>query len=1166
MNHRATAPMFPRLVVLLVATSQVLVPVGALAASTDLADVPISTQNRVAPNLLFTLDNSTSMQLGYIVRDAKSTQESGQQRISYAHRNCYKSASYNRMYYDPTLTYYPGKRADGSPYPNINFNAAWEDGYDITATYSVTGAGTYTGDPRFGWSLEGPQTTGPINLATSFQASFGTSGYDENEAGLWHYDTKEPAYYHVLQGAQPDPEDKIVCRNDNNYTKVVVSATSGPGGTDERQNFANWFSYHRFRMQIMKTGLSRAFAYLDGQKYRVGFATINDKLGKSNSGDDYFLPTDNFLGAHRSAWYDRVFSVFPVGGTPLHEAMRRAGEYYKVGRMPGSAYNIDPVQYACQRNYLIFVTDGYAREVGTIPVGNRDNIVPALPAPVPFDPVAGAPLVPGQPFPTPFHEGKTPSENSLADIAMNYWVTNLRPSMAMVVPTTELDPATWQHMTTYTIGLGVDGELPFTKKTYDKLVKGTLDWPLPVVTTTTEVDDMWHAAVNGHGRYFSAKSAAGLDSALTRSLAEVISGVGSGGSTAVSNPNVSATDNTSFAATYETGRWTGNLQAYAIDPNTGMVNQSAPVWASSAQGQLDERDWTTRKIATYSGTAGIAFTASALPGAQLARFNTPLALPGDAAAVVNFLRGDRSREETNYRVREHVLGDIVHADPVFVGPPSAGYTENGYAAFKKSRAARAKMIYQGSNDGMLHAFNAATGAEQWAYVPGLLVNAPYVIPQLGINFPGTSALVNLSRQIGFTHRYYVDGTPVVSDIDLAKTQGAGGASQWISLLVAGLNKGGRGYYALDVTDPSLVVSDATAAARVRWEFPNASTPAAVARNVGNTYGKPVIVKTQAAGWVTLVSSGYNNGADTVGDGQGHLFVLNAANGNMIADLSTGVGNAATPSGLAQLSAYVKFDNVDGLTDFVYGGDLQGNLWRFDLSSANTAEWNVRRLTTLVDAGGVPQPITTAPELANVGAIRTVYVGTGQYFGVSDLPNSPTSNTASKQGQTLYGLVDNATDNPTVTPLRTNLVEQKMTVSGMTASATSNQVDLFSKKGWYIDLPNQGERSVSSPSVALGTVSFATNIPTAELCSVGGSSWLYVVDYRTGGRVNDPNVTWSGMFVSKSLANRPTLTRLKSGKIVQLIRTNDVKTVAIVPPVAPKVYQGRRALWKEIITN
>ena len=223
-------------------------------------------------------------------------------------------------------------------------------------------------------------------------------------------------------------------------------------------------------------------------------------------------------------------------------------------------------------------------------------------------------------------------------------------------------------------------------------------------------------------------------------------------------------------------------------------------------------------------------------------------------------------------------------------------------------------------------------------------------------------------------------------------------------MVGSLRKGGFGYYALDISSAG-ASSEATMTSRVLWEFPKASTPAADRLNVGYTFGRPVIVKTRAAGWVVIVSSGYNNGTntgDSGGDGQGRIWILNARTGDIIRSISTGVGTTTTPSGLAHLAAFVERPDVDALVEAVYGGDLLGNLWRFDLSGTTTASWAVTRLTTLVDASGNIQPITTEPELGLVDRKRMIYVGAGQYMGDTDVPGATSPNVYATRKMSFYG--------------------------------------------------------------------------------------------------------------------------------------------------------------------
>src|SRR5262249_29250366 len=254
----------------------------------------------------------------------------------------------------------------------------------------------------------------------------------------------------------------------------------------------------------------------------------------------------------------------------------------------------------------------------------------------------------------------------------------------------------------------------------------------------------------------------------------------------------------------------------------------------------------------------------------------------NGSETLNFLRGDRAPEADGYRIRAYIMGDVVDAEPVSVRGGVGSYTDPGYALFHNTLDARPPMVFQAANDGMVHAFGANTGQENWAYIPSLV-------------FPNLSELASPS----YVHHYYVDGTPVLADVDFGNTAG-GGALYWRSILVGGLRAGGRGYYALDVTDPN-VGNENGAAGRVLWEFPNASTPASVVSNLGYSFGKPLIVKTRAYGWVALVTSGYNN---TTGDAKGHLYVLNARTGAVLVDLATADGTSANQANLGQISGFV----------------------------------------------------------------------------------------------------------------------------------------------------------------------------------------------------------------------------------------------------------------------
>jgi type IV pilus assembly protein PilY1 len=220
----------------------------------------------------------------------------------------------------------------------------------------------------------------------------------------------------------------------------------------------------------------------------------------------------------------------------------------------------------------------------------------------------------------------------------------------------------------------------------------------------------------------------------------------------------------------------------------------------------------------------------------------------------------------------------------------------------------------------------------------------------------------------------------------------------------------------------------------------------------------------------------------------------------------------------------------------------------------------------VDDNGTAQPVTTEPELAtiNIGGTdyRYVYVGTGQYLGDTDV--------ATTQTQTMYGLIDNLSNSPLITPLRSNLLEQTLSTSGSNRNISNNTIAVTggsAQRGWYVDLSlSEGERIVADPQLALGALAFTTVIPSSTQCVPGGSSWFYTIDYKTGGFVANSTVTYSGVSLGSALASRPTLIKLPSGAVKAVIRMSDTTTTVKDLPIPLSATSGRRVSWKEIVTN
>jgi len=618
-----------------------------------------------------------------------------------------------------------------------------------------------------------------------------------------------------------------------------------------------------------------------------------------------------------------------------------------------------------------------------------------------------------------------------------------------------------------------------------------------MVSVTKPLPDNYYAAGN------AAAMVAGLKSAFVSISASITQQ-----STAFSFslPNVSSGGTMSFGAKFDSSGWSGTVTGFNLtfDPVTGNPSQTA-VWdtTSTLQGQLAGTGWqTARRVATWNGTAGVPFETANLTTAQLTALQPSYTTTGTASTdqtnYLNYLRGDRTNEVAStvsgsthgFRNRTLLLGDIVDAGLTPVSTPQQKFSEAnnpGYPAFQTlwtTTTPRPTVVYAGANDGMLHAFVGTTGIEQFAYVPSALFQGPNGTPQVD----GLAQLGNPS----YVHHNYVDATPASFDVDMNHTQGASGAPDWHTVLIGGLGKGGKSFYALDVTDPASMTSESVVAGKVLWEFTDTT--------MGYSYGIPVVVKTVKYGWVVIVTSGYNNA-----DNFGYIYFINPKTGALLEKVKT----PSLSHGLTQASAFVK-DFSDETADSVYVGDLDGQVWRFDLTGTPSSYPQPTLLATVTDGSGVAQPITTAPliEIHPVTRKRYVLFGTGVLLAVTDVANS--------QIQSFYAILDGtASGFPIVsTPItRSNLTA--ITNAQLNNTATDGSVIpnplVVGSLGWYTDLgldtaSNIAWRVVLNPQAFNGIVTFATSLTTAtDPCSPQGSSRVYAIDYATVDSVLLPTV-------------------------------------------------------------
>jgi type IV pilus assembly protein PilY1 len=1018
---------------------------------------------------------------------------------------------------------------------------------------------------------------------------------------------------------------------------------------EEMTNFANWYAYHRTRMQMMKAAAGRAFANLnDG--FRVGFITICPVSGNDcqtsamgyNVVSSKYLKIADYDDPQRVLWYGKLYGTNPSGYTPLREALSRVGLIYAgqfgAGLTGGlTAAADDPVTASCQPNFAILSTDGYwngnvGRQTNnSASVGNQDNTDSA-----PYSTQADG-----------VYDGGTPvASNTLADVALHYYKTDLRPSMSDTVPVTEKDFAQHQHMVSFTIGLGLDGALSYrpdyetaTTGDFVAIKQGSVKWPVPVADSPTALDDLWHAAVNGRGVFFSAKNPDQVAQGLSDSLEQLQARVGAGAAAATSNLQPVAGDNFAFTAQYQTVDWIGDLKARTIDLGTGTVS-AIQLW--SAAELLDARLHTDRQLFTFdSGDAagnrmkhfcmnadlGAAWCndGAGLTAAEVNLFDPALialsqegdwTVAGVPSSLVNYLRGDTSKYNSGviprgandlYRARTSVLGDIVNAQPSYVRASPFSYGDTDYFKYKActdgTAAAlgvtcpagrfpdptkpRRGTVYAASNDGMLHAFetdvnndpyfqtagittpatlddtftgnNAGNGAERWAYIPGLVL-------------PDLHQLANEP----YVHRYLVDGSPTIADICI--TTPCGGLDDWRTILVGGLNAGGRGYYALDVSNPSATATKAL------WEFGYSATcvttgalgvpsggPHFADCHMGLSYGVPIVTKLNGK-WVVLVTSGYNNGStDGAGNGGGYLYILDAVDGHLLHRLATGAGSAASPSGIAKVVAYATDSAVDNSALYVYGGDMQGNLWRFDLNFDGGTNANYLTATLVAvakDALGNTQPISVKPEVADAPTVPKkpiVMFGTGRFLESGDKTGPFTT-------QTIYAIKDEPTDatGPVIADVRGASMKQRVFAAGVNPGertiAAGSSPAWATDSGWYIDLPDSGERVNIDPQLQLGTLTIASNTPTLDTCTAGGESNINYLDYLTGSYVEGAPGGVASIKIGSSLAVGINVIMLPGGKVVAIVTTASNQQLTQNAPVAPTEFTARRVSWRELVVE
>ncbi|MBU1395691.1 MAG: pilus assembly protein PilC [Gammaproteobacteria bacterium] len=1028
-----------------------------------------------------------------------------------------RAAALNVLYYDPTATYKPWAGLSDATFTAVRDNPQPDEaGYDDTRSlvgyvYEVaiddkgyTGCSTTTSCDT---------TTSRPKRGSDFNVTTGANGLVD----LWdsHTTVKFTSSGAEVTTTTYTPTSTSIGAAVSSVTTLSGSSTHAALGgltVDEtKQNFANWYEYHRRRSYVAKAAIGEVVT--DSPDYRYGLGLINDTL---------FVPmpaaTVTDYTTHNTSLLNSFYSYnWQAKGTPLSSGLQRAGKYYQ-NTLTGKP---TPITHSCQQNFTVLITDGYSYNEN-LTVNDSDG------------------------------DGYS---DSLADVAHYYYQTDLS-GLTNDVPTSTFDTATHQHMVTFGVAFGVQGNLVDTDGDGwpDPVKTEASNWGDPSLLDSPEkIDDLWHAAYNSRGTFIAAQTPEEVASALSDAIKAIESLTGSA-SSAATNSTTLDTGSRVFQARFNSDDWSGQLRSLTI--STSAVIASTEEWDAGVEINSQVASTSdTRVIITKGSSDGVAFAYANLTGPTGTAGTQQNLLDKDGAGTtdgrgpdrVGYLRGHSQHEgDTAGTFRQRsisVLGDIVNSNPWYVGAPSAGHSDvdhPGYSTFREDYKDRKPVAYVGANDGMLHGFDASIDADDVS-MPG--ANAGKEV----LGYVPTPVYANLSRltdqDYNANHRYFVDGSPMVADACVANCGSS--SATWKSVLVGSLNAGGKGYFALNVTNPAgtssaaaPTFSETNAGDILLWEFTDSDDA-----DLGLTYNYPAshpttqqakqIVKMENGKWAVVLGNGYYST-----DGKAVLYVLFLADGEdgvwssgdfvkIVADSGTGNG----------LSTPTPFDSDgNGLADTIYAGDLKGNMWKFNVSSAASTSWGVAfsgaPLYVAQDAAATPnrQPIIAPPEVTlHPNGGRMVLFGTGKYIETTDPMSTGT--------QSFYGVWDDGTWDGTAwtdgsAVAGRSSLDQKLvgsiTLSGKSYPVITSGTTVSSPKGWYADFSG-GERVTGIPKLRNGLIIYDTFSPPATPCAPDDAGKSMVHNYLTGdmpaypvfdtdgdGDVDDSDTAVAGLYKGASV--------------------------------------------------
>ncbi len=1098
----------------------------SVSAWSQISDKPLlSISSNAKPNLMLLLDNSGSMDSRFVPDDYRTNFAAALSDLS-----AYQSPDANGLYYDPRIRYTPRQNSDGTFLPNAT-EASALTAMNIWANNNGSGPANGVFDSGFG----AQPFNGTAKFTDALDFYLCTASTNAVCNAVTQYTVPAPANQANFIPGNYVP--KSAARTD---CTALPLATNRCNWAEERQNALNWLEYYSTRILATQTSVGAAFvdkpqtistSLLSGvttttvnptltyaNKFRLGYGRMNaddgtspDPAGHIKRGVRPFA--DNPLLAagfktERTDFYTWLYAQTAQGRTPSKPLLDAAGQYFKDATNTGP-WSAQPIigdtsaHLACRRNNAVMFSDGEYNGQLDFGLNNTDNgNFGGVTNTAHVNPKTGL----------AFTYSTTPSktatyiaypdtvQNTMADLAMSYWIQDLRPDLTDTIAPISGNPAFWQHMTFSSIGYGIRGSVTPTdiaqyNTDFTNGVASNLAWGNPANGTNDVINDYIHAAYTGRGKFYSVKTANQVRAAFDDVISRTIQQEGSDAGVAVADTNNSLATlagELKYVPTYSVLEGTGDIVAYTLDAKGNVVTPNIPAWYASRN---IPTDFKLRNLVTMSGTStgiSLSTTFTALPSDVRTALGT-----GADDSFLQYLRGQttgvNANTGANFRLRNTLMGTIVNSPPTYIrGELNMGYEPSTvipnsatYAAFKTAKSNNSTgVLLAPSNDGMLHIVSPKTGVEVMGYIPRA------AMPKL-----------QAFSADPYAHKYILDGP--IGEGDIYDNT----ANAWKSLAFGTGGRGGKYVYALSVPTSASTTGPIPVPAMTKdnllWEVSNSDSQFS---NLGNVLNPPQSGYLLNGKWVAIFGNGFYSNT-----GVASLFIVDAVTGQFIQEISTNTGSTSTPNGLGGVTLV---RNKNRVVVAAIAGDKLGNMWKFDLRSTVAGGLKLAFSGNPLFKSIGNQPFTGAPAWRTLNGGMLVTAATGILIEAADQTDT--------SAQTIYGVLDKTpvgADETTAFTAPVDMTKLQTQTSSVVVSASNtvaafykisrNSVDYSTQTGWKLDLTfESGQRNIAdvlnlNQTIVVTTVVPPTQNAAIESCSKTDSvsGYVYLLDAETGGNAD-----------------------------------------------------------------